>query len=129
MAIPAGSPLTASSASGSGLLTPVAGGEPLIAGAPASGGELEPGGPPSSAAGDAASRYASLAQVMADCERQWAQMCAGGRHPIESLMESLKSTDLKKAFARNCRRELLRVCPDFASRGMDIISQVPHAKL
>lgn len=123
--VPASAPLTASSAASSHLPLPAAGGEPLIAEAeselpPATGGEL------ASAPGDAASRYESLAEVVADCERQWAQMCAGGRHPIEFLVESLKTVDLKKAFARNCRRELLRVCPDFASRCMDKISQVPR---
>ena len=118
---PTSAPLTASTAAGSDLLPPAAGGQPLIAEA---GGEL----PPSSAPGDAASRYESLAEVVADCERQWAQMCAGGRRPIEFLMESLKTADLKKAFARNCRRELLRVCPDFTSRCMDKISQAPRPK-
>ena len=131
-ATPTSAPPTASAVAGS-LPLPAAGGEPLIVEVGgelplATGGEPAPGGPPSSAPGDAASLYESLADVVADCERQWAQMCAGGRHPIEFLMESLKTTDLKKAFARNCRRELLRVCPDFASRCMDKISQVPRPK-
>ena len=90
----------------------------------------EPGGADAPAAGGADSLastecYTDVSQVLDDCSQQWQEMCASGRHPIAFLAEALKTADLKKAYARNVRRELLKVNPQCATTCMQNIPEAP----
>lgn len=67
--------------------------------------------------------YADVSQVLDDCSQQWQEMCASGRHPIAFLVQALKTADLKKAYARNVRRELLKVNPNFGATCMQSIPE------
>ena len=66
--------------------------------------------------------YATVADVVADCERQWAEFCLHG-HPITALQARLKTKEAKVAFAKNIRRQLLQVHPNLQTTSTVTISQ------
>ena len=109
--------------------TPAPGGEcPTPQSRPTAWCPSEPSTPATPAAGGVNGSYSTVEEVLDDCLRQWATMCAAG-HPISALQQGLKTKDLKVAYAKIMRQQMLNVNPKFMSTCMNKITKEPSTKM
>ncbi len=65
----------------------------------------------------------SIAQILAECEEQWAAMCAApSTHPLQALRDALRNKDYRRSFCKAALREMLIVNPTMTTSVMKEIN-------